>query len=60
MLTTAEQQTLDALIGTRQPGYSLPGPFYRDELVYLGLRCGKAGIVVIGVGFHSCWHGEIR
>ena len=34
MLTTAEQQTLDALIGTRQPGYSLPGSFYRDALVY--------------------------
>ena len=34
MLTPAEQQTLDALIGTGQPGYSLPGSFYRDELVY--------------------------
>ena len=33
MLTTAEQQTLDALIGTRQPGYSLPGSFYRDAMV---------------------------
>ena len=34
MITTAEKQTLDGLIATRQVGHSLPGRFYRDELVF--------------------------
>ena len=55
-LTAEENQTIAKLVASRQEGFSLPGNFYSDELVYRAEleRIWRSGWLFVG---HTC---EIR
>src|SRR5262249_32815427 len=52
-LTAEAHQRIAALVASRQDGFSLPGDFYSDELVYRGEleRIWRSGWLFVG---HTC------